>query len=65
MFSTQSDEFRDLITKMLMLDPSKRIKVDDALNHDYFTSTPEICDPSELPLPESKAEAIDAFTDSD
>lgn len=50
---------------MLMLDPSKRIKVDDALNHDYFTSTPEICDPSELPLPESKTEAIDAFTDSD
>ena len=41
LFGDQFGEFIDLISKMLVLDPSKRISVDDALSHKYFTAEPE------------------------
>jgi cyclin-dependent kinase 7 len=40
LFGDQTEEFKDLISKMLVLDPSKRISVDDALSHKYFTAEP-------------------------
>ena len=40
----------DLLKKMLYLDPKQRIKVDDALQHEFFTThLPMMCKPEELP----------------
>lgn len=64
-FSDQTEDFKDLINKMLRLDPSQRISVDEALEHPYFKSEPKACDPSDLPLPTPEAEELDSFTDSD
>lgn len=64
-FADQTDDFRDLIKKMLVLDPSKRINVDDALAHEYFKSEPQASKPEELPLPSPAKVEHDAFTDSD
>lgn len=65
MFSSQGDQFVDLISKMVVLDPSKRLTVDEALSHPYFSCAPFPCHPSELPKPSLPAEKIDSFTDSD
>ena len=64
-FSEQTEDFKDLIKKMLELDPRKRISVAEALEHKYFNSSPTACLPLELPLPIQRTEEIDAFTDSD
>jgi len=48
-----------------MLDPTKRISVEDALNHPYFSSEPAASSISELPLPTPVNEELDDFTDSD
>ena len=40
----------DLLSKMLMLCPKKRISVKDAMQHEFFTKhEPRMCKPSELP----------------
>lgn len=40
----------DLLSRMLVLDPKKRISVKEALNHEYFTThQPKMCKPEELP----------------
>ncbi len=40
----------DLLSKMLMLCPKKRITVKEAMEHDFFTKhEPRMCKPSELP----------------
>jgi serine/threonine protein kinase len=41
---------------MLTLDPNKRITAKEALQHQYFQTSPEPCDPSLLPLPKSTME---------
>ena len=35
-FQSHSEKAKDLLRKMLYIDPSKRITIDDALNHPYF-----------------------------
>ena len=40
----------DLLSKMLILDPSKRITVKDALEHNFFKCEPFMCKPEELPI---------------
>ena len=40
----------DLLSKMLILDPSKRITVKEALEHNFFKNEPLMCQPEELPI---------------
>jgi len=40
---------KDLLRKLLMMDPEKRITADDALDHEYFWSDPVPATPAELP----------------
>uniref|UniRef100_A0A7S3KTR7 Cyclin-dependent kinase 2 homolog n=1 Tax=Euplotes crassus TaxID=5936 RepID=A0A7S3KTR7_EUPCR len=48
--SSKADDYAlDLIAKMLLYDPNKRISAADALNHPYFHSEPLPCLPSNLP----------------
>ena len=37
-FSSSSDDYFDLLTKLLSLNPNKRINAKDALDHKYFDS---------------------------
>ena len=39
----------DLLVKMLEMNPSKRISIEEALIHPYFTSNPAMCKEDELP----------------
>lgn len=38
LFAAHSEEARDLLKRMLQIDPSKRITIDEALRHPYFAS---------------------------
>jgi serine/threonine protein kinase len=44
------DEFFDLISKMLVVDPKRRIRAQEALDHKYFIMDPPAWEPQELPL---------------
>ncbi|KAG1474501.1 hypothetical protein G6F56_000329 [Rhizopus delemar] len=46
----------DLLDKLLVLDPTKRLTALEALEHDYFYSTPLPAKPSEMPKYESSHE---------
>lgn len=46
----------DLLDKMLILDPSKRISANDALAAEYFQMEPLPCDPKSLPKYEASRE---------
>ncbi|EFC39988.1 predicted protein [Naegleria gruberi] len=39
----------DLIEKLLVIDPKKRLTCKEALNHDYFKTYPLACSPKQLP----------------
>ncbi len=39
----------DLLSRMLELDPSKRITAEEALRHPFFHEEPHKCDPKDLP----------------
>lgn len=44
----------DLLKSMLRLNPNKRISIDDALNHEYFTThLPSMCKAEEIPIYEN------------
>jgi cyclin-dependent kinase 12/13 len=40
---------KDLLRKLLMMDPEKRISADDALDHEYFWTDPVPATPDQLP----------------
>jgi len=40
----------DLIEKMLVIEPNKRIQAKEALAHPFFTEEPLPCDKSEIPV---------------
>lgn len=47
-FGRHGKEALDLLTKLLTLDPDKRITADAALDDEYFFSEPEACHPSQV-----------------
>jgi len=53
-----ADKAVDLVQKMLILDPAKRIAAADALDHDWFWSDPMPCEPSSLPRYPSSHEFV-------
>lgn len=48
----------DLIEKMLSMDPDKRITAKQALSHNYLTSEPLPCLPSEIPQIEGELKEL-------
>lgn len=48
-FGTLEPMAKDLLRKLLMMDPENRITADDALDHEYFWSDPVPATPAELP----------------
>jgi len=48
-FSSLDPMAANLLRKLLMVDPEKRITADDALDHEYFWTDPAPAAPSELP----------------
>lgn len=52
----------DLLSQLLQLDPKKRISVDDALQHEFFSEEPLPADPVELEIPEDPQRQLRAAT---
>lgn len=52
-FTGCSEDALDLLKKMLMLDPKKRITCLNALKHEYFTNMPRPTEPEKLPYYEA------------
>lgn len=48
-FEIIDDTVMDLFSRMLQLDPKKRIKIDEALNHKFFKEEPKMCTEKEMP----------------
>ena len=51
LFTAVSDEAIDLLSKMLVYDPAKRISAAEALNHPWFTTGVKPTPIDQLPLP--------------
>ncbi|KAJ9073214.1 TFIIH complex serine/threonine-protein kinase subunit kin28 [Entomophthora muscae] len=51
LFTAASSEALDLLEKMLIYDPTKRISALDALRHKYFSESPHPTSPEKLPKP--------------
>jgi len=55
-FSAASDDLLDLLEKLFLYDPVKRINATDALKHPYFSNRPAPAPGSQLPRPGNKKE---------
>lgn len=53
LFNASSAEARDLLKKLLTLDPRQRLRAREALEHPYFIKGPLPTHPSKLPKPDS------------
>lgn len=49
-----------LLYELLKLNPASRISASDALNHEFFTTEPLPCNPSEMPKIEMECHDLDA-----
>ena len=52
------DKAKDLLCKLLIMDPGRRMNAGDALDHDWFWSDPMPCDPGLLPRYPSSHEFV-------
>eukprot|EP01132_Coremiostelium_polycephalum_P001220 gene1220-1540_t len=59
LFTAASDDALDLLSKMLIFNPSARCTATEALNHPYFKSGTKITPPKDLPKPASKNITVD------
>lgn len=48
-FPNQTDECLDLMYKMFVYDPEKRVSASDCFDHPYFDTAPLPCQPSLMP----------------
>lgn len=48
-FASLEPTAKDLLRKLLMMDPDKRLSADDALDHEYFWTDPVPATPDQLP----------------
>jgi len=61
-FGALTKDALDLLSKLMCLDPSKRITAAEALQHPYFYSNPEPTIPSKLPLPPPDKGIVSSMT---
>ena len=53
LFPGMDPHLLDLLENCLMLDPNKRITLDECFDHPFFTESPDPCQPHEIPLPDT------------
>lgn len=53
LFTAASDDALDLLSRLLVFDPRRRITAEQALRHRYFTSDPLPVPPHTLPMPKA------------
>lgn len=60
LFTAASNEALDLLEKMLIFDPTKRISAENALKHKYFSESPRPTPPENLPKITPKGKNTDS-----
>ncbi|CAI2375374.1 unnamed protein product [Moneuplotes crassus] len=50
LFPGIDEDLANLLEGLLVLDPNKRLTVEQCINHPFFNKSPDSCDPDELPM---------------